>query len=57
MLMRHYVIFRSPCCVQTPSRPVRCTGVWVQIAELEILIVVVSLVHCCAIQKNVIVAS
>jgi len=22
MLMRHYIIFRSPCCIQTPSRPV-----------------------------------
>jgi len=39
MLMRHYVIFRSPCRIQTPSRSVSCTGVWVQIAELEMLLV------------------
>jgi len=56
--MRHYVTFRSPCCIQTPSRPVSYTGGWVQIAEQEILRVVASLVvHCCAIKKNVIVAS
>jgi len=33
MLMRQYLIFRSPYHIQTPSRPVSCTGVWVQIAE------------------------
>jgi len=21
-------IFRSPCCIQIPSRPVSCTGGW-----------------------------
>jgi len=26
MLMRHYENFRSPCCIQIPSRPVSCTG-------------------------------
>jgi len=36
-MMRHYVIFRSPCRIQTPSRPVSCTGGWMQAAELEIL--------------------
>ena len=57
MLMRHYENFRSPCCIQIPSRPVSCIGGWMQlIAEKEILIVVASLVHC-AIKKNVIVAS
>jgi len=52
-------IFRSPsCCIQIPSMPVSCAGGWVQLtAEKEILTVVVSLVHCCAIKKNVIVAS
>jgi len=31
-------IFRSPCCIQIPSRPVSCTEGWVQlIAEKEIL--------------------
>jgi len=30
---------------------------WVQIAEQEMLIVAASLVHCCAIKKNVIAAS
>jgi len=52
-------IFRSPCCIQIPSRPVSCTWGWMQlIAEKEILIVVASLVvHCCAIKKKVIVAS
>jgi len=51
-------IFRSPCCIQIPSRPVSCTGGWVQlIAKKEILIVVSSLVvHCWAIRNNVIVA-
>jgi len=50
--------FRSPCRIQTPSRPVSYTASRVQIAEQEILIVVLSLVvHCCAIKKNVIVAS
>jgi len=50
--------FRSPCSNQAPSRPVSCTGGWVQIAEQEILIVVASFViYCCAIKKNVIVAS
>jgi len=44
------------CRIQTPSRPVSYGG-WVQIAEQEILIVAASLVHCCAIKKNVIVAS
>jgi len=29
-------IFRTPCCIQIPSRPVSCTGGWVQlIAEKE----------------------
>jgi len=28
-----YVMFRSPCRIQTPSRPVSCTGGWVQIAQ------------------------
>ena len=42
--------FRSPCCIQIPSRPVSCTGGWVQlIAKKNIDI-------CCAIRKNVIVA-
>ena len=52
-------IFRSPCCIQVPSRPDSCTGGWMQLlAEKEILIVVASLVvHCCVIKKNVIVAS
>jgi len=52
-------IVRSPCCIQIPSRPVSCTEGWVQlIAEKEILMVVASLfVHCCAITKNVDVAS
>ena len=51
-------IFRSPCCIQIPSRPVRCARGWVQlIAEKEILIIVASLVHSCAVEKNVIVAS
>jgi len=36
--------FISPCCIQTPSRPVSYTGGWVQIVEKEILGVVVSLV-------------
>jgi len=31
--------FRSLCRIQTPSRPVSCTGGWVQIADQEILIV------------------
>jgi len=38
---------RSPCRIQTPSRPVSFVGGWVQlqlIAEKEILIVVASLV-------------
>ena len=49
--------FRSPCHIQTPSRPVTYTGGGVQIAEKEILIVVASVVfHCCAITKNIIVA-
>jgi len=64
-------IFRSPCRIQTPSRPVSYTGGWVQIAQhgmvycfiwlsqqaQEILVVRASLVHCCAVKKNVIVAS
>ena len=52
-------IFRSTCCIQIPSRPVSCTGGWVQlIAEKEMLIVVASLVvQCCAFKKNVVVAS
>jgi len=58
MLMRHYEIFRSLCCIQTPSRPVSYTRGWVQIAEQEILVVCASLfVHCCAVKKNVIAAS
>jgi len=32
--MRHYVIFISPCRLQTPSRPVDCSGGWVQIAAV-----------------------
>ena len=49
--------FRSPCCIQIPSRPVSCTRGWVQlIAKKEILIVVASLVVHCAIENNVIVA-
>ena len=48
--------FRSPCCIQIPSRPVSYTGGWA--AEKEILTVVASIVvHCCTIEKNVIVAS
>ena len=46
--------FRSPCRIQTPSRPVSYTRGWVQIAEQEMLIAVASLVHCCAIKKNVV---
>jgi len=34
-----------------------CTRGWVQIAEQEILRVIASLLHCCAIKKSVIVAS
>jgi len=50
-------IFGSPCRIQIPSRPISCTEGWVQlIAKKEILIVVASLVHCCAIKKNVTVA-
>jgi len=50
--------FRSPCRIQTPSRSVSYTGGLVQIAEQEILRVVASfVVHCCAVKKNVIVAS
>jgi len=56
--MLHYEIFRSPCRIQTPSRPVSYTRVWVEMAEKEILRVVASLVvHCCTIKTNVIVAS
>jgi len=55
VLMCHYVIFRSPRCIQTPSRPVTCTGGWLQIVAQETFRVFVSLVHC-AIKKNVIVA-
>jgi len=53
MLMHHYVNFRSPCRIQTPSRPVSYTGGKVQqIAKQEILTVVASVaVHCCAIKK------
>jgi len=39
-------IFRSPCCIQIPSRPVSCTEGWVA-GECS----------CCAIKKNVIVTS
>jgi len=47
MLMRHYVIFRSPCRIQNPSRLV------VQGVEKEVLIAVESpAIHCCAIKKN-----
>ena len=51
-------IFRSPCCIQIPSRPVSCTRGWVQlIAEKRNIDSFASLVvHGCAI-KNVIVAS
>jgi len=45
--------FRSLCLIQTTSRPVNYTRGWVQIAEQEILTVVASLVHCCAIRMNV----
>jgi len=48
---------RSLCRIHTPSRPVSYAGDRVQTAEQEILIVFASLVHCCAIKKNVIVAS
>jgi len=50
-------LFGSPCRIQTPSRPVIDTGGWVQIVEQEILVVCASLVHFCAVKKNVIVAS
>jgi len=46
--------FRPLCRIQTP---VSYTGGLVQIAEQEILIVCASLVHCCAVKKNIIVAS
>jgi len=50
--------FGSPCRIQTPNRLVSYTGDLVQIAEQEILIVCASIVvHCCAVKKNVIVAS
>jgi len=45
--------FRSLCRIQTTGKPVSYTRGWVQIAEQEILTVVASLVHCCAIRKNV----
>jgi len=47
-------IFRSLCCIQVPSRPVSCTGGWVQlIAGKKVLIVFASLVvHCCAIKER-----
>jgi len=50
--------FRSPCRIQTPSRSVSYTGgrVQVQITEQQIWRAVSSLVHCCAIKKNVIVS-
>jgi len=45
--------FRSPCCIQTPSRLVSCTGGWVPlIAGKEILMVAASLVHCCTIKER-----
>jgi len=50
MLMHHYVIFRSPCRIQTPSRPVNCAGGWVQIVEQEILRVVC--ITCCSLLCN-----
>jgi len=56
MLMHHHEILRSLCRIQTPSRPVICTGALVQIAEQEMIVVASLVVHCCAI-KNVIVAS
>jgi len=59
ILMHHYEIFRSPCRIQTSCMPVRYAGNLVQlIDEKEILIVVASsVVHCCAIKRNVIVVS
>jgi len=41
--------FRSPCRIQTPSRPVSYTGGWVQIAEQEILVIGCLYITCCSL--------
>jgi len=52
MLMCHYVIFRSACRIQTPSRPVSCAGGWVQKADSGTRNTESCCVTCCSLLCN-----